>query len=180
MTNTVRPASRRSIASCTNRSDSESSADVASCGRLDLRIGEPVGRAVRDVPAHRIVEQHRILAHDSRESAQRCERDLARIDSVQQDAASRRLVEARNEIDERALPRSTGPYEGRDRSATRCEGYVAEHVVIAIREAHALELKGVAQLVDDARAAILLRLRREIEDLEEAFRRRERLLRRRE
>ena len=62
-------------------------------------------RAVGDVGAHGVVEQHRVLAHDAGERAQRRERDVARVDAVEQDAAGRRLVEARDEVDERALPR---------------------------------------------------------------------------
>ena len=57
--------------------------------RLDLRVGEPIGRAVGDVVSHRVVEQHRVLAHDSGQPAQRGERDLARIDSVETDDAAR-------------------------------------------------------------------------------------------
>ena len=42
------------------------------------------------------------------------ERDLARVDAVEQDAPCGRLVEARDEVDERALPRPARAHERDD------------------------------------------------------------------
>ena len=58
--------------------------------------------------------------------AQRRQRDLARVDAVDQDAARGRLVEARNEIDERGLPRSARADERDDFALRGDERHVGQ------------------------------------------------------
>ena len=136
-----------------------------------------IRRSVRDVRAHGVVEQDRVLAHDSRERAERGERDLARIDAVERDQAVRRFNEARNEIDQRALPRPARADERDHVAAARGEGDVVEHRLVAVRERDAVELDRTAQRAHRSRALVALFFGGLVEDLEQAFRRRERLLR---
>ncbi len=54
------------------------------------------------------MEENRLLAHDSGQCTERGELDLTRVDSVEKDSALARLVESRNQIDERAFSRAAG------------------------------------------------------------------------
>ena len=139
------------------------------------------GRAVRDVVAHRIVEQHRVLTHDPDERAKRRQRDLARVHAVEQDAARGRLVEARNEIDERALPRSAR--RRRARSTSPFGAPRARRRVSTGSSSYANDTRSNSSARSNAAGAIVprsrLRLGRAVEHLEHPLGRRERLLRRR-
>jgi hypothetical protein len=43
---------------------------------------------VRDVGAHRVVEQHRLLRHHAEVAPQRARADLAQVDAIDRDAAA--------------------------------------------------------------------------------------------
>ncbi len=69
-----------------------------------------VGRgAVRDVGRDRVVEQDHFLGHDPELRPQVGELELPQIDAVEQDRAGQRIVEARQEIDDRRLPAAGRP-----------------------------------------------------------------------
>src|SRR5205085_7265808 len=110
-------------------------ADEAVCvrgpgGHLDLLGRVSLGGTVGDIMAHRVVEEHRILADDAGERAERFERDLAGVDAVEEDAAAVRLVEARDEVDERALAGAARANERDDASLLCREAHVIEHWLV--------------------------------------------------
>ena len=135
------------------------------------------GGAVRDVVAHRVVEENRLLAHDAGERAQRRELDLARVDAVEGDAAVGRLVEARNQIHQRALPRPARADQRDDLAAPRDEADVAQHRARRRRRSETFSNAIDSRSAVDARAAIELRLGGLVEHLEQALGGGERLLR---
>src|SRR5262249_31330077 len=98
--------------------------------RLNLGGGVFRGRAVRGIVAHRVVEQDGVLTDDPDEGAKRRQRDLARVHSVEEDASGGWLVEPRNEVDERALPRSAGADERDYLALGSNEGNVREHGLV--------------------------------------------------
>ena len=59
--------------------------------------------AVGDVVADRVVEQDGLLRDDADLRAQRCERDVADVAAVDQDAAGSDVEETRDQMDERAF-----------------------------------------------------------------------------
>ena len=132
--------------------------------------------AVGDVAKHGVVEENGVLAHDAGERAQGLEPDLLRVDAVEENAAVRRLVEARNEIDERALPRSARSHECHDVATTRAKRDVDQHRILVVREADVLELDPFAHTRYGSRAAIRLCFGWLVEHGEEPLRRGERLL----
>src|SRR5262245_22548702 len=82
-------------------------------GVLDLLVGRAF-LAEPDVLADRHVEQHVLLEHHCHAPAQRFTSHLADIDAVDADAALVGLVEAQDQIEQRALP---GAARADDRNA---------------------------------------------------------------
>src|SRR6267378_8562252 len=72
-----------------------------------------VPQTVGDVRKHAVVEQHRLLRHDAHQPPQRRTRVVRQRDAIEQDCAARRLVEARQQVDERGLP-GAGRTDDRD------------------------------------------------------------------
>ena len=97
----------------------KSCALAARAARSICSSRELLGRRVRDVVAHGVVEEHGVLADDAGQRAKRRERDVARVDPVYTNPARGRIIKAGNEIDERALPRSAGADERDDRAFRR-------------------------------------------------------------
>src|SRR5207248_4258959 len=71
-------------------------------GPLDLGVGR-VEAAVADVLADRAAEQVRLLEDHAEVRLEPAEAPLAVVDAVDEDLAARRLVEAAEEADDRAL-----------------------------------------------------------------------------
>src|SRR5437867_11500442 len=132
-------------------------------GRDDLLVGEAFGGTVRNVVSYRVVEEHGVLAYDTGEAPERRERNLTRVDAVDEDPSRGRLIEARDEIDECALPRPAGPDERDDLALPRREIDVGEHRLGLVREGHAVEHERVTEAADGFRSAIEPQLRRCIE-----------------
>ena len=72
------------------------------------------GRAVGDVGVHRVVEQHRVLAHHAHQRPQRAAGEPGERHAVHQDPPAGRVVEPRQQVGQRGLPRP-----GRARPAPR-------------------------------------------------------------
>jgi hypothetical protein len=86
-----------------------------------LLVSELGVRPVGDISPHRVVEQHRVLADDSRELPERLEPILPCVDTIEQNPTRRWLVEPRDEIDERALPCPAGSDQRDDFAAAGAE-----------------------------------------------------------
>ncbi len=67
-----------------------------------------VGPAIEDVVVNRIVEEHRILRHDTYRSAQAFLSDIADILSVDTHATRRDIVEAKEDAAQRRFAGATG------------------------------------------------------------------------
>ena len=144
---------------------------------LDLGVRRVVA-AVGDVVAHRAVEQEDVLLHDREQVAIRAQLEVADVGAVEQDAAARRIVEARDEVGDRRLARAAAPDERDDRSARHRHVEVAhDRLSRAVLELHVLE----PQLAHDAPARRARRAgpacrRRHRQHLEHALHRGERAL----
>ena len=101
-----------------------------------------------------------------------------RIDVVEENASRSRLIEPRNEIDQRALPCAAWADQRDHRSFWRSEAHVAQHGLVIVREAHCIELDRPLEGRDGARSAIVLSFRGLVDDGEQALGRGHRLLRR--
>ena len=96
--------------------------------------------AVAQVVGDRAGEQHRILEHDGDALAQRSDAVLAHVDAVDQHASGRRVVEARNQADQRRLAGAREADERDHLARPGLEGDVVQHVrAVGIREADVLE-----------------------------------------
>ena len=80
-----------------------------------------LGESVGDVPAHRVVEQDRLLRDDPELPAQRGQRHLAQIDPVQGDASRGRIIEPRQQVHHRALAGAARAHQGDDLPALDLE-----------------------------------------------------------
>ena len=69
-------------------------------------------QAVGDIREHAVVEEHRFLRHDPHEPPQGRACEIRERHAVHEDLAARRLVEARQEIDERRLPSPRRTHDG--------------------------------------------------------------------
>ena len=87
------------------------SAAAARGGRLDLGAAR-VAAAEADVLGHGAGQQHRILAHHRDLVAQAGERQRADVVAVDQDAPRRRVVEPRQQVEDRRLARARAADEG--------------------------------------------------------------------
>ncbi len=108
-------------------------------GFLDLGVAS-AGRAIGDVGADRVVEEEGFLRDERTRRAQRTERYLAHILTVDQDAALCRIVEAGHEVEDRALARARGA-DKRDRMPFRNFDIdaVERRRSVAVVEMHVLE-----------------------------------------
>src|SRR5207245_1034093 len=98
---------------------------------------------ISDVVAHRVVEQHRFLRDDADLRAQRGKGHIADIVTVDLQTAGSQIEEARNKVDESALPGATGAYDGEHLTPLHFKIDGAEDVagafLIPVREACAFE-----------------------------------------
>ena len=111
-------------------------------------------------------------------------RHVADVDAVDQDCPGRHVVEPRQQVDQRRLARAAQPDDrdhltGRDR-----EGHIAQHEfagasvsgIILVGKADVAELDRLPERRQRGRARPLGDLRMRVEHLEDALRRRDRLL----
>ena len=74
-------------------------------------LGSPAAPAIastrieaeRDVVGQRVGEEERLLRHEADRAAEDRERDVAHVDAVDEDGAARRIVQPREQADERRL-----------------------------------------------------------------------------
>ena len=99
-------------------------------GLYDL-FGGNIGLAVGDVVAHGVVEEDRLLRDLGDLFAERLESEGANIVAVDEDAAAADVVEARDEIDQRALPCPAGADESEHFADADFEVDVVEDLVLA-------------------------------------------------
>ena len=113
---------------------------------------------VRDVVAHRVVEQDRLLRHLADLRAQRGQAHVAHIVAVDQDAPAGHIEEARNQVHQRRLSRPARPHNRHHFAALHGQIDVVQHhrrpftvrVLLLVAEAHVLKcdavLKGFERL----------------------------------
>src|SRR6187549_207955 len=138
-------------------------------GILDLLLRVLPRRAIRDVVAHGVVKEDCFLAHDTSQRAQRRQLDLPRVDAVDQNPPTYRLIESRNQIDERALSRAARTYERNDLTLSRGKVDLAEHRGLGVRKVDAIESELALERRAVARTPVALELSRRIQDLEQAL-----------
>ena len=86
-------------------------------GGLDFGVGR-VGASVADVLARRGGEEHRVLRYETDPTAHRARVGARHVDAVDQHATARRIVEAQQQLERRALAGARWSDEG-DRFAGR-------------------------------------------------------------
>ena len=133
--------------------------------------------AVRDVVAHRSVEQEDVLLDDREQIAVGCEPEVADVRAVEEDASARRIVEARDEIGDRRLAGAAPAHQRDDRPAGHGDVEIEDdRLALAVLELDVLE----PDLIDDARRVACVRPVRLVvlhpEHLEHALHRRQRSL----
>ena len=147
-------------------------------GGLDRRPRD-TGRPVGDVVGDRVIEQHGVLRDDANPRPQRTKGHIAEVDPIDEDATAGDVVEPRDQVDQGRLARTAQPHDGHHLTSSHDERYAAQDlapVVALVRKAHVAELDGVPNRLERPRAGPVLRLGMCIEDLEDPFRRRDRLL----
>src|SRR5258708_1748430 len=70
---------------------------------FDLLTRVRAWRAVGNVASNRVVEEHRILADDAGQRSQRRQREIARVDTVDQNPPGGRPIKPRNQVDPRGF-----------------------------------------------------------------------------
>lgn len=94
-------------------------------GRLEHALAARREVAVLDVVQERVVEEHGLLRHERELLAQRADRDLAQVLSVERDRAAVGVVGAQDELEHRALARAARADDGRLRARGELEGDTA-------------------------------------------------------
>ena len=136
-------------------------------------------RSVGDVAGDALVEKNRFLRHDADLRAQRLEGDVADVESIHQDGAFLDVVKARDEVDERRLARAAQSHERDHFSGGNRERHIAKHVLRAavfVVEADVPELDRAADWRKHDRVGTFLDFGVDVEQFEDALRRRDRLL----
>ena len=139
-------------------------------GGFHLGVGG-VRPAVGDVLADGAAEQGGLLQDDADLPAQRLQRHVADVDAVDGDAAGGGVVEARDQVDDRALARSGGADDGQGLGRPGAEAHLAQHrrPDPEVAERHPLERQPLAERRQRRRSGLLLDLRLGVEDLEDPF-----------
>ena len=146
--------------------------------RLDVgrtRPGRPVGDVARDA----LVEKDGLLRHDADLRAQGLERHIADVDAVHQDHSRRHVEESGDQVHERGLAGAAQPDDRNHLPGLHREGHVTQHVTcraVLVLEAHVPELDPAPQRHERSRPWTLGDLGVRVEQLENPFRRGDRLL----
>src|SRR5579871_3272864 len=146
-------------------------------GLPDLRFGR-FAMAVGDVVAQGPGEQPGLLRHDADLAAQGVQADVARVYAVEQDATLRRIVEAGDQVYQRAFAGPAAPDDGDHLAGMDLEGDVLQNVrpIRAVAEGDVLEADVAFKRRHGQGVGPLLDLARDVEDfLEDALGRRQRL-----
>ena len=118
--------------------------------RNDLLARRP-GRGVGDVLRDARREEHCLLEHDRELSAQVGEPVVAQVHTVQEDCARGRVVEAREQADQRGLPRARRPNDAEPRPRRDDAGDVVQHGPVGpVPERHPAELERAARPLEGA------------------------------
>ena len=138
--------------------------ELAALGDLEVVPQPLLGRlvvAVAQVVRHRAAEEERLLRHEADPAPQVLLRELADVHPVHEHGAARRLVEARDEADQRRLAAAGAADDGGGLARPRREGDAAQHRLLGagVAELHVAELDeaglghvlGRPLRVDDAR-----------------------------
>ena len=94
-------------------------------GGLHIRL--PIG----DVVAHRVVEEHGLLRDLRHLAAQRCQREVANILFVNEDAARSDIEEARNQIHQRRFPGSARAHQRQQFASANLQVHVVQNLMFA-------------------------------------------------
>ena len=135
--------------------------------------------AVGDIGAHGVVEEEGELGDDRDLRPQRAQRVVADVDAVDGDAAFTDVVEARNQVGDRALAAAAHADEGHHLAGIDREVDVLEHRLDAVAEADVLEDETSAHRRQRTGAGPIDDLGSGIEQLEDALGPRHPLLNRR-
>src|SRR5581483_10730799 len=107
--------------------------------RDDLIFGG-VESPIEDVFPHRSAKEQCFLRDDADLGAQAALRHAAQIDSIDGYAPRRRIVEARDQVEHRALARPTRPDQRHDFARGNVQGHVVEHLnTMFIAERYVIE-----------------------------------------
>ena len=107
-------------------------------------------QAERDVVGERVGEQERLLRHEADRAAQRRERDVADVDAVDEHRAGRRIVQPREQGDQRRLARAGDADERDGLPRLDPRGHVVEHRRAAVGEDEIAEFDLAADADDRA------------------------------
>src|SRR5690606_24756675 len=144
-------------------------------GGADLFEGG-AGACERDVLADGAVEEEVVLEDDAELGAVVLEPDGGEVLAVDEDAARERAVEGHDEVDERALPRPTGPDERGGGAGGRVEGDILEDGHAGrVLEADVLEDDVAHHLAERLAVRVVVGLGGHAADLTDAVEARERL-----
>ena len=115
------------------------------------------------------MKENCLLAHDSGKRAQCGEPDLPGVDTIEQNAPTRRLIKSWNQIDEGALARAAGPDQRDHFAFAGGEIDVSEDRSFSVREGDFVETQITIERGFVARPAVALKFGRGIEDLEQSL-----------
>ena len=137
-------------------------------GRLHVGVGR-VRPAVGDVLTDGAAEQGGLLQHDADLPPQRLQRDAADVGAVDGDAAGGDVIEARDQVDDRALAGPGRADDGQRLGGSGAEAHLAQHrrADPEVAEGHPLERQPFAQRRQRGGAGLLLHLRLGVQDLED-------------
>ena len=137
-------------------------------GGLHLGVGG-VRPAVGDVLADGAAEQGGLLQHDADLPAQRLQRGVADVGAVDGDAAGGDVVEARDQVDDRALARPGRADDRQGLGGSGAKAHLAQHrgADPEVAERHPLECQPFAEGRQRGGARLLPHLRLGVQDLED-------------
>ena len=125
---------------------------VRQVGRFDCPLDTLVcrnllRRAQGDVRAQRVREEERLLRHETDAASQPGQRQLAHVAAVDKERGRGRVVQAGQEPDERALPRTGRPHDGQRGSGRHAEIDVVKNCrTVAVCEGQAAKLDCAAHI----------------------------------
>ena len=145
-------------------------------GGLDHPLQRDVGAPVRDVGAHRVVEEHGLLRDQADLPTQGLQRDLAEVEAVDGEASRGGVVEAGQQAGQRGLARSRAPHQRHHLAASERQVHVREHGRPVVGEADTLEADRLAERRQKGRAGTVRDLGLAVHHGEDAGGRRQRVL----
>ena len=98
---------------------------------LHDKFGLHIGLAVGNVVAHRVVEENSLLRHLRYLPAQRAERQIAKVEAVNENAARSDVKEARNQVGQGGLAGSAGADQRQHFAGPHLQVDVVQNLVLA-------------------------------------------------